>query len=115
DRCLAGASRHCQENASFAGNDCFDGAVDRDLLIISLTLFEREVDRCKKLLDLRVIGERLAFAESLPEIFRRWIIVDPAFFTGEVIELDNLRTVSRIGELKSEHLRVPLCLLKPLC
>ena len=47
----------------------FNGAIDRDLLIIALALLQREVDRRKKLIDLRYRLQLLAFSIPLPKFF----------------------------------------------
>src|SRR5438874_12500365 len=46
NRRLTCSGRHRKKNAALAGNNCFNGAIDRDFLIVTLALAKREVNRC---------------------------------------------------------------------
>src|SRR5206468_12135943 len=98
-----GTGGHREKNAAFPGNDRFNCAIDRDLLVIPLALFERKIYRRQQLLDLCVVRQRFTFPKSLPEFFRSWIRFDLCFFPSEVIKLENLRTVAGVGEVQAEH------------
>src|SRR5439155_22636992 len=115
DRRLSRAGRHRKEDATLAGNDRLDSAIDRDFLIIAFALPQREIDRRQKLLGGRITGQRFALSKSLPEHFRRRIRFNLCFLAREVVELNCFRAVRRVSELQSEHLCILFCLLKAVC
>src|SRR5436190_3894507 len=115
DSRLSRAGRHRKEDATLAGNDRFNGAIDRNFLIIAFALPQREVDRRQKLLGGRITGQRFALAKSLPQRFGRGIRFNLCFLAREVVKLNCFCAVRRVSELQSEHLGVLFCLLKAVC
>ena len=115
DRRLSRAGRHRKEDATLAGNNRFNGAIDRNFLIIAFALPQREVDWREKLLGGRITGQRFALAKSLPQRFGRGIRFNLCFLPREIVELNCFRAVCGISELQSEHLGVLFCLLKAFC
>ena len=51
DRRFTSPRRHRQKDAALASDDRFDCATDHNLLVITLALFKREIDRREELLD----------------------------------------------------------------
>ncbi len=67
DGSLTGPGRHRQKHARLAGNDRFDRTANSDLLVITLALFESEVDRRQELFNGGVVLQVFAVAIALPK------------------------------------------------
>src|SRR5260370_30295787 len=75
-------------------------------------LVQRKIDRREELIDLSVTLQIATFAISLPKFFWPWIPANRFLKSGEVVELNYLRTVCGVREAQTEHLCVWLCLLQ---
>ena len=110
---LAGAGRHREQQPPVALENGFDGAVDRDLLVVALALPDGMIGGREQPAGSGVVIEPAPCAVALPELRRRRIGAHHGFNAGEVVEFDDLVAVRRVGELQPEHLGVVLACCIP--
>ena len=104
---------HGNEQPPLPFQDGLDGAVNGDLLVIALALPDAMVTGGQQAIGGLCVVYSARRAVTLPEFIWRRIIRAGYFQPREIIELDNVRAVRRIRELKAKHFCIVLGLLSP--
>ena len=112
---FSSARRHREEQATLAYQDRLDGAVHGNLLVVTFALGDGVIERGQQPLRGFRVFDVAPVTIPLPQLAGRRIIGARTLPPGEVIELDDLRAVGRVGEFQAEHLRVIFRLLQPVC
>ncbi len=112
DRGLARARRHRDEHAAAPAEDGFDDAVDRDRLIVAVSLPDGVVERCEQAGGDRRVAQAAVGPVSLPQFVRGRVVASGLLEAPGVVELDDVVPVGGIGELQPQHLGIVLRLLE---